>query len=920
MIFKSKDVSVNTEKVYVNTNAIKWHARDMRAIWDELDSSHEGLSSTEASLRLKKYGPNELPKKENEPAWKLLLRQFNSPLMYLMMAATFISLFVGHNSDTIFIVVVMVSNALVGFYQEHKADKSLQSLKNFVKKKARVLRGGREQEIFASEIVPGDIVILRSGDKVPADGRIFESNGLKINEASLTGEAKPVEKQIHPVDENTETGDQTSMAFMGTIVEEGSARVIIVETGINTEYGDIVRLLEETPEEPTPLQRTVVSLSKIVGVFIFLVVLIIILEGYFAGRPFEEIFGVALALFVSAIPEGLLPAITIVLTIGMRRIIKHKGLVRRLASTETLGGVTVICTDKTGTLTEGVMEAEQILTAQGNEVINTESKDILSEAARLSIRAAVLASDAFIENPTDSIDKLVIRGRPTERAFLKAGVLLDIKKDDLEKEYKVLDTIFFSSDKKYSATLREHTSGVRELYLMGAPEKIIEKVSLLQVGDKAVSVKSPEFNELMERMNTYVSQGFRLVACAYRSFPKSKSTIDDGVEKLTLVGLVALNDPIRSQVPRAFKQTKRAGIRTVIVTGDHQLTARAIAEKIGFNIQSDEVLEGNQIESMSDEELKENTKKILLYARVSPRHKLRIVQAFQEQGEVVAMFGDGVNDAPALKASNIGVAVNTEVDAAREVADIVLLDSGFNTIVKAIEQGRIIFNNIRRVFFYLITQDFSQFFIFLISIALGLPLPLVAAQLLFVNLVESGLPDLALTTEEDRLGIMNEKPRRPSESVVNSQAVKWMIAAFATSGGVAMMFYYAVLQLSGDIDIARTMVMVLLCMESLFLSLSLRSFKKGIFRKNIFDNKWLTGAIVISFGMILGAIYIGPLQRMLSLTPLSLVDWAVVLSVNLVEIIIIDRFKLMFLSAKDTVSPTWTSRLNVRSWFKKSTT
>lgn len=911
MIILKKIKKLKVPKNIITKDKPQWHSLGIETIWTELGSNREGLGHVVAKERLLEYGANELPPKKDDPAWKLLLSQFNSPLMYLMMLATIVSLFVGHQSDTIFIIVVMISNALVGFYQEYKANNSLKALKSFVKLKSRVIRGGQEKEIFSSEIVPGDIVVLRSGDKVPADGRIFESSGLKINEASLTGEAKPTEKQTSPVAIATEIGDRSSMAFMGTIVEEGSAKIVIVETGAHTQYGDIVRMLGETAEEPTPLQKMVVSLSKIVGIFISLVVMIVLLEGYIMGKPFEEMFAVALALFVSAIPEGLLPAITIVLTIGMRRIIKHKGLVRRLASTETLGGVTVICTDKTGTLTEGKMEVEQILTAEAIETIALEDKDSLSRSAELALRTAILTSDAYIESPIDQVGELIIRGRPTEQAFLKAGILFDIKKDILEKECRAIDTIFFSSERKYSATLRKELSGDKILYVIGAPERIIEKSILLQKGTKKVKIDGPEFFHLIDKMNNLVSQGSRLVACAYREMSDKDVVIGDKVDNLILIGFIAINDPIREQVPQALKQTQRAGIKTVIVTGDHQSTARAIAEKIGFIIKPEEILEGHQIEAMSDDDLRERTKSTALYARVSPRHKLRIVKAFQEQGEVVAMFGDGVNDAPALKASNIGVAVNAQIDATREVADVVLLDSGFNTIVKAIEQGRIIFNNIRRVFFYLMTQDFSQFFIFLVSIGFGLPLPLIATQLLFVNLVESGLPDLALTTEEDRYGIMNEKPRNPTESVVNRLAIKWMIVSFAISGGVAMIFYYLALQTTGDLAKTRTMVMTLLCLEALFLSLSLRSFKKRILRKDIFNNNWLTGAIIISFGMVLMAIYIEPFRNLLSLTTLSLNEWLIILFANICEIVLIDAFKLRFLSTKEKTNHPKASQLAI---------
>jgi Ca2+-transporting ATPase len=471
-----------------------------------------------------------------------------------------------------------------------------------------------------------------------------------------------------------------------------------------------------------------------------------------------------------------------------------------------------------------------------------------------------------------------------------------IRKDVLEKENEVLDTVFFSSERKYSATLRKNKTGEKIIYVIGAPEKIFDMVEYIQTGDALVSKESQEYQYILNKVTELSQKGFRLVACAHQLIETEDATISDQITGLTLTGVIALNDPIRHDVPRAFKQTARAGIRTVIVTGDNKLTARAVAQKVGFSIEDQEIIEGDDIEKMNDVELREKTKTIKLYARVSPRHKLRIVQAFQHMGEIVAMFGDGVNDAPALKASNIGVAVNAQVDAAREVADIVLLDSGFKTIVKAIEQGRIIFNNIRRVFLYLITQDFSQFFVFFVSIAAGLPLPLVAAQLLFVNLVESGLPDLALTTEEDKHGIMKEAPRIKNASIVDKESIKWMMSAFAVSGGIALLFYYVVLHVTGDIALTRTMLTVLLCFESLFLSLSLRSFNKPIIRKSLFDNKWLTGAVIVSALMIFIALYVNPFQSMISLVPLSLGAWCVILLTNCIEILCIDKIKLKFLA------------------------
>lgn len=866
----------------------KWHTIAIPDVFRDLDSVSDGLSSAEAFNRLEKFGLNELPQGKTDPAWKLFLRQFNSPLMYLMILAVIVSFVIDNMSDAIFIVVVMSSNALVGFYQEHKANKSLQSLQNMIKLKCRVVRGGMEQEVPVSTLVPGDVVILRAGDRVPADGRVIESDNARVNEASLTGESKSVDKNTKEVTPDASLGDISNMVFMGTIVEEGSLRVVVVETGVKTQYGDIVLMLEDTPEEPTPLQKTVVYLSKVVGLFIALVVGLIMLEGYLFGRPFDEIFAVALALFVSAIPEGLLPAITIVLAIGMRRIAKHKGLVRRLAATETLGGVTVICTDKTGTLTQGKMLVDRILTEE--------------EDHNMPLRVALLVSDAFIENPDAPLKDMIIRGRSTEQAFLRAGISQGLRKDVLDREYKILDTVFFSSEHKYSANLRQGMLDEKTLYVIGAPERILEKVIKVTVSGEEKSIDSGEYRNLTNQMDEFTSRGFRVVACAYRSIDQEieKGKLRDEVKDLTLSGFIVISDPLRSDVKMAFEKTRRAGIRTVIITGDHKVTARVIAEQVGFSIGPQDILEGHELENMSDEVLKEKIKTVALYARVSPRHKLRIVKAFQEQGEIVAMFGDGVNDAPALKIANIGVAVSSEVDAVREVADIVLLDGGFSTIVKAIEQGRVIFDNIRRVFLYLITQDFSQFFIFLISIAFGLPLPLIAAQLLLVNLVESGLPDLALTTEEEKDGIMDEAPRNPKESILNKTAFHWMLSMFAISGGIAMIFYYALFKTIDDIDKVRTMVMVFLCFEALFLSFSVRSFRKSIFRKDILNNKWLTAAVSISFLMVVAVIYIEPLQKILSTVPLSGFEWGIIFATNVVEIIFIDKFKTYFFRFKSS--------------------
>lgn len=900
---KKKNIFQKIEKIIDTINKVEWHSLSVEEIFTKLNSSPEGLSHEEVSKRLSQYGRNELPQEKTEPVWKIILSQFKSPLMYIMLAAFFISLFIGNKGEAIFIGIVMVSNALVGFYQEYKANSSIVALKSMIKFRARIIRAGREQDVAVENIVPGDILIIHAGDKISADCRIIESSGLKVNEASLTGESKAIEKNARKIKEGLQISDQSNMIFMGTLAEEGFAKVIVVETGSKTAYGDIVRMLKETPEESTPLQRTILSLSKIIGIFISIFIGIIIIEGSLKGLPFAEIFSTALALFVSAIPEGLLPAVTIVLAIGMRRILNHKGLVRRLASTETLGGVTVICSDKTGTLTEGKMNVSKLLSLQDGEFDFNYKKvgpNSLGEVNKTILKIATFTNDAFIEDPEVELEKIVIHGSPTEQAVLKASLYAGFNKKELNETHEIKDTVFFSSERKYAASLRKTPEGKETLFVVGAPERILARATkILQKDTNEINIESQEAKTLLLKMESLIHSGYRVIASAYKNIDgKEYENLENEINDLTIAGFIVLSDPVRPDVAEVFRKTERAGIKTVIVTGDHKETAVAIAKEIGLPISPEQILEGSDIENLSPDELKERVPSILLYARVSPRHKLQIVEAYQKHGEIVAMFGDGVNDAPALKMAEIGVAVSDKVDAVREVADLVLLDSGFGTIVKAIESGRVIFRNIRRVFLYLIVQDFSQFFLFFVSIALSLPLPLIATQLFLINIVESGLPDIALAAEDDKDGIMDEPPRKPGESILNKPSFNWMLSIFAISGTLAFGFYYLVLKMTGNIEITRTMVMLLMCMESLFLSLSVRSFKRPILRKDIFDNKWLTLAIIISFGMILFAIYYPPLQSILETVPLTWKQLLATLLANLLLIHFVDKIKILFFNKK----------------------
>jgi P-type Ca2+ transporter type 2C len=867
----------------------RWHSIEFDEVFKSLGSSHHGLSEDEAKKRLKKFGYNDLPHEKSLSKLRLFLNQFNNPLMLIMVCTVVISLILKHYTDSIIMILVIMSNVIVAFYQESKAGDAIKSLKKMVKINARVTRNKSEKQLESQYLVVGDVVTLQSGDKVPADARIFEVRGLKVNESSLTGESIAVEKNSGKINAKAVVGDQKNMLFMGTIVEEGFAKAIVVATGLQTQMGDIVHMLATTEEELTPLQKELLRMAKLAAGFISVIIMLIFLIGLVRGQSLDQILLASLSLAVAAIPAELLPAITIILVLAMRRILRNQGLVRKLVSNETLGSVTVICTDKTGTLTEGKMEVTHLVTKtkelSGKKLSTFTIDDADPELENLKqlVKISLLNNDAFLENPNDKPDHWIMHGKITEQALLRLSARMGFNKQSLEQEHLLIDKIYFSSELKYSATLRETDGDQATLFVIGAPEIIF--------------TKSNDSTELLPKIDKLTKQGLRVLAVAHKNFeskPEYKK-LHDLVKDLDLIGLIALEDPIREDVPNAIKLTEQAGIRTVVVTGDHKITAMVIAKQIGLKIKENQILEGPELESMSDAELQKRINNIAVFARVSPKHKLRIVDALQAKGEVVAMLGDGVNDAPALKTSDIGVAVNSGTDVTKEVADLVLLDNGFSTIIKAIEQGRIIFSNIRKVFIYLLVDDFSEIYVFLIAMILGLPLPLIPAQILWINLVEAGLPDLSMTTEQESDHVMDQKPRPKNEPVLNRPLKFWFSSAFLLSGTLALTLFWFIWQATGNLEKARTMTFVFMGLDSLFFAFSVRSFRQSIFRLNIFNNKILTSAVFISLVLLLTAVYTPGLQKMLSTVPLGITEWALILAMVIGEIILIEVSKFHFL-------------------------
>lgn len=880
-------------------------------VFSETNADKNGLTEAKAVLRFGKNGRNVLPQGKPCSRLRLFFSQFNSPLIYILLATVAISFLLGHYSDSLFILFVLLINTIVGFYQENKTNQSLLALKKMVKVSARVMRDGNEKEIDSEELAVGDVVMLKSGDKIPADGRIIEAKGLKVNEASLTGESRSVEKKaVESLPEETPLPERANMVFTGAVVEEGWAKVIIVAVGLQSQIGEIVAILKETEEQKTPLQRKIAHLARLLSIFVLSVIFIILVEGILAGKDFSDIFVTSLALAVSAIPEGLLPAITVILVLGMRRIFERKGLVRKLVATETLGSVTVICTDKTGTITEGKMQVSHILTST-RELFGESIKGVAGgkntngvESHISALKIATLANDAFVENPEAELQEWVVRGRPTSKALLLAGMQAGLNKHELENQYPIIDRVNFESERKYSATLNRIDGKKSMLCVIGAPEEVMARSVDLDVDGKKEKLGANQAEKLIERIEALTKKGLRVIACARRDFEAKTgyASLDERIKNLSLVGFIALKDPLRPDAKESIRIAEKAGIRTIIITGDHRLTAKAIAEEIGIKANDDNIIEGKELECISDEDLRGKVGKISICARVSPRHKLRIVDALQANGEVVAMLGDGVNDAPALKAADIGVAVGSGTDVAKETADLVLLDDSFKTILKAIEQGRVIFHNIRKVFVYLVADDFSEMFIFLANMAMGLPLPLLPAQILWINLIEDGFPNIALTTEQETKGIMEEKPRSPDEPILNRPMKKWMAAVFFITGITAFLTFFILLKLTGDLQKARTMVFVLMCVDSLLFAFSVRSFKRTIFRKDIFSNRYLAGTVMFAAILLVAAIYVPLLQGFLGTRALGMSEWIFILGIGLAEIILVEFFKtIIFIDKKSFV-------------------
>ncbi len=754
-----------------------------------------GLSLVEAKEKLEEYGPNVLPERKPPSDIFVFIKQLKSPLVYVLVLAGLATLFLGHFSDSIIIFFAVFINTLLGFIQERKAGKALYALKQLITHEAEVLRGGSRLKISTKHLVPGDIVFLNQGTKIPADGRLVDVNRLYVDESTLTGESIPVSKK---------NNDEISM---GTIVSAGQGVMLVESTGKHTKVGKIALEVQELHEE-TPLKRQLAKFSQSLVIFIMALTVLVFVVGILSQRDIIEMFTTSVALAVSAIPEGLLISMTVILAIGMQRILKRRGLVRNLISAETLGGVTTICLDKTGTLTYGKMKVT----------------DILGDEKKLSFQG-MLANDLD--------DPLVVAAYDWAKNIVS------------EKEigkYERLDSIPFSSKDRYFTSLHKWNSDENVIFVNGAPELLLRTTTLSE----------KEKEKIMNQVDIYTSQGKRLMGMVRKKAQSSKKTLsqDDIGKDFEWVGILVFSDPVRKGVKKALDEAKEAGIKLLVITGDYSQTAVAVMQELGLKVKKEMILTGEDLRGMSDSSLSDFlslNSNVKLFARTTPDQKLKIVESLKRNGEVVAMMGDGVNDAPALNRVDIGIVVGEATDVAKESADLVLLDSKFETVIAAVEEGRGIFDNIRKVIMYLMSTAFNEITAVIGAIVLGLPLPVTAAQILWINIIGDGFPDLALTVEPKRKGIMKESVRSPKQSLV-SPWMKIHIAIVSVTSGLFALFLFAyVYHKTGDTVLSQSVGFVALGVNSLIYVFSIRTLKDPFWKEGFFDNKWLIGAVIIGF-------------------------------------------------------------------------
>jgi Ca2+-transporting ATPase len=880
-----------------------WHAKEARAVLEELGSSSVGLSSGEARERLEKYGPNELKKERGASPLVLLLNQFKNVLIIILLIATFLSLLVGETVDAAIIAVIVVFSALLGFTQEYRAERALEALKKMLSAAVTVLRDGEEQEADTRTLVPGDVLLLEAGDRVPADARVYESSSLRCDEAPLTGESVPVGKVTGALPEDVPVSDRNNMVYTGSVVTYGKAAVVVTDTGMDTEFGRIAREVAAVKTEKTPLERRTAEIGKWLGIISLTVCVSVIgisvaralLTG---GLDIESallmlMFGVALA--VAAVPEALAAIVTGALAIGMREMAKRNALIRKMPAVETLGCTTVICTDKTGTLTRGEMTVRKIHV--GGRYVGVSGAGYeptgeftgcggLEAPLEALMRSAVLCNDSDL---VESEGRWAIRGDPTEAALVVAAAKAGFRHRDLRKMHRRVAEVPFSSERKLMTTVHPAGAG-RVAYVKGAPEVVLSRASMLMEGDGSLRPLSDEDRARIMGANEEMARGaLRVLALAMKDNAPEGESPEELESELVFLGLAGMMDPPRPEAVEAVSTCREVHMRPVMITGDHRLTAVAVAEEMGIYREKDVVLTGEELEKMTDDEYEAMVDRVSVYARVSPMDKVKIVRAWKNKGEVVAMTGDGVNDAPALKHADIGIAMGiTGTEVAKEASDMVLSDDNFATIVTAIERGRWIYDNIKKYLTYLLRCNITEVLVIGGVVVVMGPayLPLLPAAILYVNLATDGLPALALGVSPPDPDIMQRPPRDPAESVFSRDVRVFILMAVIIEFPIFLWMFLGSLP---DMELARTRMFFMFIVVELAIAVNFRSMRYSVFRAR--PHRWLVLALLWEAVLIVVLMQFPPVRESFGISVPGAADIAEIAGFTLLVLTAMETLK-----------------------------
>jgi Ca2+-transporting ATPase len=861
-----------------NKNQLKeilWHNISAREAVSILNSNKKaGVKEEEIKLRRKEYGKNIISKAGSFSLIKTFLGQFRSPLIYILILAAVVTFFMGEYTDCLVISLSVLFNALFGFGEEVKVSKVFKKLHSSVKTVATVIRDGHKKEILQEEIVVGDLIVLKAGEKIPADGRLITSENLQVSEAVLTGESSISKKITKKLPAKTHLADRENMVYMGSLIEGGQGLAVVTKVGKESEVGGIADLLKDIRELKSPLQKKIAKLGNLIGILIVVLVGILFVGGLWRGDSLLETFEASVAIAVGGIPESLPIVVTVILAIGMERLLRKKGLIRKMNSVETLGAASIICLDKTKTLTQGRMRLSELV----------------SQKKTLATKIGILCNEAYAENQEDDFKEWRINGSPTDKALFLLGEDQNVFKKDFEGNYQELMKFSFDFHYKFQASLIEEAEKLI-IYVTGAPEKLIER----STNQKGWQEKTEELAE----------KGLRVVGLAYKEIkkkPKNQEEFFNQIKDLEFVGLAGLKDPLRPGIKKAIEKARLAGIEPIIITGDQIKTALFIAREAGIQTNASQVLGGRDLDGMSESQLKKTVHNFKIYVRAEPRHKIRIVNAWQKNEKVVAMVGDGVNDAPALKKADIGIAVGSGTEIAKQTSDLILLNDSFDIIIEAIAEGRTVLNNLRKSIAYVLSDSFASIIVVGISrVVFGWPLPILPVQILWNNFIEDTFPTIAYAFEPAEKGSMRKKAESIKTSLLTKK-MKILIFAIGTIKQFLILFLFWVLwgKLNWELNYVQTLIFGFFALDTAFVIYSFKNLDKNIWEIDLFNNKWLNGASIFVILAFLATIYVPVLQTLIKTVPIDLKGWLIIFSVIATNLFLVEITKYIFVIKKKT--------------------